>query len=454
MVALDAMSPQVAVLGSLLIEPELIGQVMTQIRAEDFTNERCRLIYQAITGAFLEGQAVDAAIVCGRLGGFDHVGQELLTIMEQTPTAANVWEYVKLLKDQAMLSRLRDIGTRLEQTMSLEDALELVAQANGATSARPGVSRMSARELVTNFMDRHGEGKHPDYYTWSISRLDKGLYTEQGDFVILGGYPSAGKTALALRFAWHMAATRRVAFYSLETRPEKLADRSMATLAKVDMGAIKRSALSQEDWQRVATTSKEVADFHFDVIRAGGMTVQDVRADALAHRYQVIFVDYLQLISTPKAFTRTDAVTEISIGLHQLAQDCDITVVALSQLRRPEKTKNGSTAAPDMSSLRESGQLEQDADTIMLLYRENTDDAASRRVVRVAKNKEGTIGKIFLDFDGATQTFTESDTTKDVASQLSAAGRAVKNANRVKAQAEYQQMNFEELPDGDDSVPF
>lgn len=454
MVELDTMTPQVAVLGSLLLEPALIGETMTKIRAEDFRNERCRLIYQAITGLFLEGKPVDPAIVCGRLGGFDSIGKDLLAIMEQTPTAANIWEYVKLLKEQSTLATLRDIGMRLQETMHLEDALTLVEKANAITSSRPGLERLSAKDMVLDFMDRHGEGKHPDYYTWSIRKLDDKLYTERGDMILIGGYPSAGKTALALRFAWHMAVTRRVGFYSLETKHTKLADRSMATLAGIDMGAIKRSAMTQDDWKKVAAHAEDISKCSMDMIPAGGMTVQDIKADALANRYEVVFLDYLQLISAPHAYTRTEAVTSISIGLHQMAQGNNITVVALSQLKRAGTSKDGEEVAPTMSSLRESGQLEQDADTIMLLYRKDPDDADSQRELCVAKNKEGTIGRITLDFDGSTQTFSESNSSHEVATVYSDMGRKAKNAAKSHAEPANAQMEFTELTGDNYKLPF
>lgn len=398
-------SAQVGVLGSLLISPELVGRVMAQVRPEDFTSGAYRTVYQAITGLFLEGKPVDVVLVKERLSGMDRAAETLLQIMDLTPTAANVWEYVAELKKQAALAVLREIGQGLEGVLTLEDAQTLVDRANGIFSARPGVERVSAQQLVEDFMDRHGEGRHPDYLTWSLSKLDDRMYTELGDMVLLGGYPSAGKTALALRFAWHMAKTRRVGFYSLETGPSKLGDRSVSAIVGIDMGAIKRSALTDGDWTKLAGRAEAMAKCSLDLIPAGGMTVQDIQADALAHRYEVIFLDYVQLVKAGKTGNRTEAVTNISIELHQLAQTHAITVVALSQLSRAKSTGDGKEAAPTMSSLRESGQLEQDADAVLLLYREEPDKQESRRVLFVAKNKEGTIGKIYLDFDGRTQTF-------------------------------------------------
>ena len=403
MVSTEYINAQCAVLGSLLISPELTGEVMTKVRPEDFGNNDCRLIYQAITGLFLEGKTIDPVVVRERLSGFPDMGETIRQLMMQTPTAANIWAYVEILREQSRLARLHAIGSRLFEAPSMDAALPLIAEANGVLSSRPGVTRKSAEAMLSDFYDRHSAGKHPEYLSWSFPRMDDKLYTELGDFAVIGGAASAGKTALALQFAWHQARKHRVGFYSLETNDKKLGDRSISTLAGIDMGVIKRSTLTDADWRRVAGCSGEICKRQIEFIQASGMTVDDLRADALAHRYEIIYVDYLQLLKVPKVYDRTAIVTSISIGLHELSQSNGITVVALSQLNR-----DGQNGAPTMSSLRESGQIEQDADTIMLLYKEDNDDPYSRRVLKFPKNKEGVIGFIYLDFDGTTQTFSES----------------------------------------------
>ena len=412
-----AYEPQVGVLGSLLLSPELVGQVMARVRPEEFVSPTYRAVYQAITGQFLAGKPVDLILIRDKLSGMGQVDQLILQIMDLTPTAANVWDYVSDLKQEAALHRLRDIGRQLELVTVLEDAQGLVDQANAVFSARPGAVRLSAQQLVEDFMARHGEGRRPDYITWSLPKLDDNMYTEPGDMILLGGYPSAGKTALALRFAWHMSKRRRVGFYSLETNAAKLGDRSVSSIAGIKMDAIKRSALTDQDWTKLSNHAESMSSCQLDLIPAGGMTVQDIRADALAHRYEVIFLDYVQLIRSQQRGNRTEIVTSISIELHQMAQAHSIAVVALSQLRRPDTKANGDESAPTMSSLRESGQLEQDADAVLLLYLEEPRKTDSRRVLFVAKNKEGSIGRMYLDFDGLTQTFRPSENIKDTPAQ-------------------------------------
>ena len=449
---MDPMTPQVAVIGSMLIEPKLVGEVLTKVGAEDFSDSRCQIIFQTISSLFYEGQPVDAALVAGRLQSIPDIGRTIMDILHQTPTAANVNAYVEVLQEQSRMRSIRTYAMQLMDAATPEEAQGLMAKANGVFSEKRGVQRMSAAELLRDFRSRH-KGKRPEYLSWGFRKLDEGLYTEAGDFVIVGGYPSAGKTALALQFAWHIAKTKRVGFYSLETRTSKLADRSLAALAKIDMGAIKHNSLSNDHWLQLDAMEKHIAAADLTMIQAGGMTVQDIQADALANRYEVIFIDYLQLIHTPRIINRTEAVTSISLGLHRMAQANNITVIALSQLRRPESQKGGAETAPGMSSLRESGQLEQDADTIMLLYKEKPDEPQSRRILKVAKNKEGVIGKIFLDFDGRTQVFAQSGDTYEVMRELQADGRRAKQRNHLEAQA--AQVGFRDVthePDGD--LPF
>ena len=218
--------------------------------------------------------------------------------------------------------------------------------------------------------------------------------------------------ALALQLAYRQAETLRVGFYSLETSRAKLMDRLVAGAAGVELGSIKRGTLSEQQWQMVAGSGRELRSRGLELVEASGMTVQDIQADALAHRYEAVYVDYLQLVEpeTRKA-TRTEQVGAISRGLQHLAHRHGILVVALSQLSRAEKEKSRGgerVVEPTMADLRESGQIEQDADAVLLLYLEDpARPAKSRRVLKLAKNKDGERGRMFLAFDGPFQRFRE-----------------------------------------------
>ena len=220
----------------------------------------------------------------------------------------------------------------------------------------------------------------------------------------------------------------------------------MSHLSQVPLTKIKRRDLNDADWDALATCASKLAKLQFDCIDAGGMTVRDIQAVALNKRYQVIMVDYLQLV-VDKGRGRYEQVTNISQGLHTLARSNGITVIALAQLRRPEK-ENGKPKPPTMSDFRESGQIEQDADIAMLLWPSDPNDNRSRRVLKISKNKEGDRIKLELDFDGATQTMKVAEPTKG--EQY----RALQHKLRQAVKTHDQQTTFSGLTDDNADLPF
>ena len=405
MILQDTYSPQVAVLGSMLISPELIGEVLAQVRPDDFIDGRCRRIYEAIRSLFMDGRTIDPVTVRDKLGGGPEApwSQLLMDIMDRTPTAANIWSYVPILLEQARLTRISEAGRALQDAQDLDAASAVISKLNGLLSGRQGAQHMDMPTMLQQFYERH---KSPhEYLSWGMRQLDEQLFAELGDMVVIGGDPSSGKTALSVSFAWALSEHYRVGFYSLETNRHKLADRLVANLAGIELSEIKRGTISEEQWALLAAKSKEIVKRPIDIIEASGMTMADIRSDALAHRYQVVFIDYLQIVvPESRRVPRTEQVGQISRDIQAMAHSSGITVVALSQFsRRDDDTE------PTMRDLRESGQIEQDADIIMLLYLEEPSrPKQSRRVLKIGKNKEGERGKVFLVFDGAYQRFRPS----------------------------------------------
>lgn len=414
MVAQDSLSAQVAVLGSLLIEPRLVGEALERVRPEDFTTPRCRMVFETIRSLFAQGRPTDPVTVRDALGGRPEEGwsQYLMELMEVTPTAANVWEYAALMREQARMAQTSALAGQLQAAAvsgDKEAVQALLGQLNGLQVERRGVQRMDMAQMLLSFTERHSGEPH-QYMTWGLPKVDKALFVDMGDFVVLGGYPSAGKTALAVAFAFHQARDRRVGFYSLETNRYKLADRLISNLAGIEMETIKGSRLTDEDWAQVAKQSDRIRARQLELIEASCMTVQDIQADAMAHRYEVVYVDYLQIVEPEtRRANRTEQVSAISRGLQQLAHGSGRLVVALAQLTRAEYTSKHEQVEPTMSDLRESGQIEQDADAILLLYLERPNQPdTSRRALKVGKNKEGVRMKTYLVFDGQYQRFRES----------------------------------------------
>ena len=345
-------------------------------------------------------------------------------------------------------SRTRKVSTlasRLAMTTEPELAAHLVDEINGAMARRNETRVVSMGEAAVDFVAKLDE--KPRYLPWGIPKLDETLLVEPGDFVVIGGYASSGKTLLSLQMALVLAEHYRVGYFSLETSTRKLFDRLMAHTSGVSLKKIKRRQLLSEDTDKLTRAATTLDKLPLDLIHAAGMGVTDIQAVALQKKYQVIFVDYLQLAAAPGK-SRYEQVTAISIGLHTLAQTHGITVVALAQLSRPEKVK-GKPPPPSMQSFRESGQIEQDADVAMLLYPADPDDNNANRILKISKNKEGEKNSLELVFDGATQTLTPASGDKAIMQKLANEGRKARQHHRQEALE-----GFREITDGEEDLPF
>lgn len=435
----DTSLPQVSVIGSMLIDERCIGPTLPQLQPEDFQSEDYRKMFLAIRKLFTEGTHVDPVTVFDVLKADATVNWIALMrqCMDITPTAANVGLYASILREQARLSRIKALGLELTDARVMESAQDVIAKLNALQVDRPGLKITTMEQGIADFMKRHRT--KTAYLPWGFAELDSRMYIGPGKFVIIGGYPSHGKTALALSSAYTMAEKYRVGFFSLETDDGTLMDRLIAKVAQVSMSRIKKSELTAEDYDTVASLSVDIIKRNLEIVLAANMTVADIFAAAQSRRYDVIYVDYIQLIRGDRSRGRVEEITGISIDLHTMAQATGITVVGLSQLSRPEKGGK-KQRAPRMSDLRESGQLEQDADAVMMVYRENSDDPDSRRVLTIEKNKEGEVGMVFLNFDGATQTFKRS------LNQTPPPAR--------RSEPEFKQVQFTELDIPDKDLPF
>lgn len=441
----QALDAQVAVLGSMLIDPETVGPMLHQLTADDFTEGRYRHVFQAVKRLHGQGKTPDALTVNDALGG--NYRNILAQIMEVTPTSANAEEYAAICRRTARQYRWAELGERLADAAGDLEAQEaIVDQITALRCERPGVRITDLRQCYEEFLDRHAEGKKPAYLTCGIPALDDLIYVEPGDFIVLGGYPSAGKTALALQMAFHIARDKRVGYFYYENNDKKLFDRLVAFRAKVSFGKIKRYDLQEEDFSQIVAIQNALISPDLKFIDASGMTVADVRALALSRHYDLIVVDYLQKIPgrrERRGLSDFERVTEVSGGLQELGRQTGVTVLALSQLSRPEKAK-GNAAFPGMHSFRQSGQIEQDADVALLLFREKEDDADNQvRTLKIGKNKEGKAGiSLSMHFDGDTQTFSR------------VFPQAPSKPKEPKAEEPLFRQEVIELPGRDDGLPF
>ena len=398
---------QVSIIGSMLIDDRCIGDVLANVSLDDFPSGVYRSIFDTMRLLFTSGRPVDPVIVLDAMQGGDQLRSCIRQCMDLTPTAANVLEYCKVLRELSRVARLQEIGLALTSIASLEEGEKLVAQANGLLVDRSGLKIMDAQALMLDFYRRMHDERKPEYIRTGFGPIDEKTYLELGDMVGIGAAPSTGKTAFALQWAARLSKKYRVGFYSLETSAAKAADRLVAQLSGTPLGDIKQRRFTDEQWAKIGDATSIFAQGKFEHIPASSMSAMDIVSTALSRRHQVVIVDYIQLIGSHdgKTHARFDIVTNTSLTLHQAAQTHGILVVALSQLTRPEK-KDGKPLKPDMHSFRESGQIEQDLDVAMLLYLSDPDDYTGSRICKIGKNKEGRKGEVELDFDGTIQRFT------------------------------------------------
>ncbi len=439
-----ALEAQANVLGSMLIDQNVVGPMLHQLTPEDFTDGRYRKIFQAIKKLQGQGKDLDPLLVNDALGG--NYRDILAQLIEITPTSANAEEYAAICRRTALQIRWAELGERLAEAPSLEDAQAVVDQINALRVEKPGARITGLRQCYEEFLDRHAEGKKPAYLTWGISALDDLVYVEPGDFIVLGGYPSAGKTALALQMAYHIAKSKRVGYFYYENNDKKLFDRLVALKAKISFSKIKRYDLGEKDFDQIVGVQNAMIAPELEFVDASGMTAADVRSLSLSRHYGVAVVDYLQKIPGSRerrGLSDFERVTEVSGALQELGRQTGVTVLALSQLSRPDKAK-GKAAFPGMHSFRQSGQIEQDADVALLLFRENEDDPGNQvRTLKIGKNKEGEAGlALSMHFDGDTQTFSR------------VFPQPAPKPEKPKPEEAPPRQEVIELPGRDDGLPF
>lgn len=389
---------ELAVVGGILKEPdETLVQAMAEIYPQDFQNSLTRELYETCVRLYRQGKVIDPLVVLNEA----HMDRETckqicVEAAAAAVTLAGYAEYLRIVKDTAMLIKAERQANDL---LTSVDELDIDASRERAADVLRTLTEQRDIEAVTaedGYLAFYAEQQTPkEYIKTGFARLDGYTYISRGDYVVIGGAPSAGKTALTLQIMLHMAREHKVVYFSLETRPDKLFHRLLACYAGLSLTAIKQQRMSAVDWQRVADASK-FCELQFNVVSAAGWTVDQIQATAMALGAETVFIDYLGLVRG-RGKDIYERVTNISMDLHTMAQRQNIAVVALSQLSRQGKRDL------DMSSLRDSGQIEQDADVILLL--DNLDE--DRRKLAVAKNKEGRLGSIDLHFDGDHQRFSE-----------------------------------------------
>ncbi len=420
-----SMEAEQSVLGGLLIENESLYEVLHMLKPEDFYHEAHREIYSAIIKLCDEGSPADLITITDALGEskkLESIGgaSYLATLVDAVPTAANVLHYAKIVKDKAVLREMvRVCGEITSQCLSENlDAEEFLDKAEsmffGVSERRHAVGFSPIKDVLkTSFKTieqlHQSKGKiHgvPSGFK-AIDNMTNGF--QKSDLIIIAGRPSMGKTSFCLNIASHAALRHKipVAVFSLEMSKEQIGMRLLCSEARVDSSVLRKGELADEDWFRLTKVAGDLSESPLFIDDTAGLTPLEMKAKARrlkrSHDIGLIVVDYLQLMrSERKGENRVQEISEISRNLKALAKELEVPVIALSQLNRSVDSRDNKR--PQMSDLRESGAIEQDADVIGFIYRDEVynPESPEKGVAEfiIAKHRNGPTGVARLAFLG------------------------------------------------------
>ena len=430
----QAAEAEQAVIGSMLIDPACIPEVIERIRPVDFYFEENRKIFETMFSMFTNGLKIDAVTVLDQLknqGTYDDAGGRayIAQLMEVTPTAANVLEYAAIVRDKSMLREIAKAGAEIEN-LAMEGAgtaSEIAEVAEQRIYAvRQGreirglthIKTVITTELYPKLdaLSRNA-GDIPGIPT-GFTELDRALTgLNPSDLILIAARPGMGKTAFALNIALHGAKVsgKAVAVFQLEMSKEQLASRFLSSEALIESQKLRTGELEEEDWMKIARATKVLAKTQLYVDDNPAITVAEIKAKCrrLGDKLGLIVIDYLQLMQSGKrSDNRTQEIAEISRAMKIMAKELNVPVVCLSQLSRAVEQRGGEKR-PILSDLRESGAIEQDADIVLFIYRDDyyNEDSEKKNIAEiiVAKNRHGATKTVELQWIGQYTTFTNQD---------------------------------------------
>lgn len=418
-----------SVLGGLMLDNSAWDQIADRLHEEDFYRREHRLVYRAMGELAERGHPLDVVTLSGRLrqqgklddaGGLSYLGG----IARETPSAANIRAYADIVRERSVLRQLIRAGSEVAESAfqpqgrSSDELLDSAERTIFQIAEQTGRHRqgfVGMRELMPQVVERidalyrtqEAVTGLPTGFD-DLDQMTSGL--QNGDLVIVAGRPSMGKTTVAMNIVEHVVMHRKapVAVFSMEMPAEALAMRMLASLGRVPLQRIRSGRLQDDDWPRLTSTMSLLAEAPLFVDDSPGLTPTDVRARARRLRREhdalgLVVIDYLQLMQiSGYRENRAGELSEISRGLKALAKELNTPVVALSQLNRSLEQRPNKR--PIMSDLRESGAIEQDADLIAFIYRDEVynEDSPDKGVAEliIGKQRQGPIGTVRLTFLG------------------------------------------------------
>ena len=418
-----SLDTEMAVLGSMLMDEEAVPIGLELLQSGSFYRESHRKIFQAMTSLFNHQKPVDLVTLTEELkasGQLEEVGgaHTLASLTSVVPTAANVQHYAKIVREKAMLRSLIAASTQIvgECYENQDDVEALLDRAEQALFEIANRSLGSQAILLKEMLSHSIETIERLYQRKElVTGLPTGLHDldvmtaglQPSDLIIVAGRPSMGKSALATCIAEHVGVVDRapVVIFSLEMSKEQLVHRMLCSHARVDVHKARTGFLAQSDWPRLTNAAGKLAEAPILIDDTPGISALELRAKARRlknqHRVGLIIVDYLQMMrGSFRAENRQQEISDISKSLKALAKELSVPVIAVSQLSRaPEQRED---RRPQLSDLRESGAIEQDADVVMLLFREEvyhpTEENRGRAELIVAKQRNGPVGSVQMTF--------------------------------------------------------
>lgn len=427
-ITLDKVPPQnleaeMALLGSMLIEEEAISQALEIVDADAFYRDSHKIIFNAIVELDSKNDAVDLVTIVDLLKKkklLDAVGgvSFLTSLTTAVPTAANVAYYARIVKEKGIIRSLINVATQIvtESYDSKEEVDALLDKAErlifDISSKKIEGGFIQIKEIIKDSIETIDNLYQRKTYVTGIptgfvefDQMTAGL--QPSDLIVVAGRPSMGKSALALSIAEHAGVLEKipVAIFSLEMSNEQLVQRLLCSHARVDAHKVRTGFLSQSDWPKLTNAAGKLSEAPIFIDDTPAISVLELRAKArrlkARHDIKLLVVDYLQLMRGLRGLeNRQQEISDISRSLKALARELDIPVIAISQLSRAVENRPG--RKPQLSDLRESGAIEQDADVVVLLFREEyynpAPDNKGIAEVIIGKQRNGPVGTVKLAF--------------------------------------------------------
>ena len=421
-----------ALLGSIFIKPDVLSELMEVVNANDFYKNNYKLIFSEMIEIYKTTTIIDSLVLLNSLrkkGILDEVGGEqiIYDLTDVVPTAANARTYAQIVRDNSIQRKLIDTGTKITEMAyrgyddidsMLDKAESMIFKIAEAKEKKDVISLKDLADMKLKAMEGQPKGKLitgiPSGYT-DYDTLTKGFHGS--DLVILAARPAMGKTAFSLNLALNVAKQGKgVLVFSLEMGNEQLFDRLLATETKIPLSKIKDGNFKEDEWAQYASGMGRLADLPLYISDSSSVNILEIKAISrrlkAEGKLDMIFIDYLQLISSTEGSrkSREQEISEISRSLKVIAKELNVPVLTLSQLSRAVESR--SDKRPMLSDLRESGAIEQDADMVMFLYRDDYYQAMSSthgqdnqnnnpvKVVEVivGKHRNGPTGTVKLGF--------------------------------------------------------